>query len=483
MYDALGFHADVRDLLVAQVGLDSATALSQFTGDDIKELLKQVRKDEAARIATTNASATAAATGGVAPTIISATPIPYIVEKRLVIVVREIRIRKEINRAIDSIYETTLDDLEQYEENWSQKESWEDPTTGAPDANTISKNWVNGFEILDEWISAHVETSNMMPLGFVIRREDPDDSAWDPDNYLSIRDAYNKRTEITDSVNAYAPRPWAGRCIQKLWDILYAIFKDHAAYQHMKSHKKSRNGRLAYFALRDHYLGPNNVNNMAAALEAEYNSLHYNGETRRWTFEKYVNKMVELHNVSEDLKEHGYAGIDETSRVRKLLAGIKTDKLNVIKGQVLASPILSKDFSSTVNLFKDYIAQTNSLQSSSGPNAMIASVSTDKKKGKKGKNKKRDNAQVSQVKIQDRFYTQEEYAKFTKEERKQLHDLRKKRKTSGDSKDTVEARIAALEAHMSTEVNNSNGSPAPAQTSSTSNRSNPALERNAPRRE
>jgi len=127
MYDALGFHADVRDLLVAQVGLDSATALSQFTGDDIKELLKQVRKDEAARIATTNATATAAATGGVAPTIISATPIPYIVEKRLVIVVREIRIRKEINRAIDSIYETTLDDLEQYEENWSQKESWEDP--------------------------------------------------------------------------------------------------------------------------------------------------------------------------------------------------------------------------------------------------------------------------------------------------------------------------------------------------------------------
>ena len=94
MYDALGFHANVRDLLVAQ-GLDTATALSQFTGDDIKELLKQVRKDKAVRVATTNATAAATATGGVAPAIISATPFPFIVEERLVIVVREIRIRKK----------------------------------------------------------------------------------------------------------------------------------------------------------------------------------------------------------------------------------------------------------------------------------------------------------------------------------------------------------------------------------------------------
>jgi hypothetical protein len=35
--------------------------------------------------------------------------------------------------------------------------------------------------------------------------------------------------------------------------------------------------------LRDHYLSPNNVNNMAAELEKEYDYLRYTQETSRWT--------------------------------------------------------------------------------------------------------------------------------------------------------------------------------------------------------
>ncbi|HSN24564.1 MAG TPA: hypothetical protein VLS45_10470 [Methylomicrobium sp.] len=221
-------------------------------------------------------------------------------------------------------------------------------------------------------------------------------------------------------------------------------------------------------------------------MEADLNALHYNGESKKWTFEKYVNRMVELHNVSEDLKAHGYAGMDETSRVRRLLTGIRTDKLNIVKSQVLANPDLSCNFERTVNLFKDYIAQTKSLQSSSGNSASIAGVHADskKKKGTDGKdNKKWDHAQISQVKVQDRYYTKEEYNKLSKEEKKALHEMRKKRK--GDSSvSSVEARIAALETQVaSAKIDDDSSVKSDQQaTPSVSNRNNPALERTAPRR-
>jgi hypothetical protein len=67
----------------------------------------------------------------------------------------------------------------------------------------------------------------------------------------------------------------------------------------MKPYKQSRDGRGAYLALRSRYLGPNNVNLRAAELESQFQGLSYAQETRRWSFKKYVNKHVELHNIQK----------------------------------------------------------------------------------------------------------------------------------------------------------------------------------------
>ena len=64
-------------------------------------------------------------------------------------------------------------------------------------------------------------------------------------------------------------------------------------------------------ALRDHYLGLNNVDNMVSLAEKKLAMTTYTGERRHWTFEKYVTLHKDQHSILEGLTEHGYAGIDE----------------------------------------------------------------------------------------------------------------------------------------------------------------------------
>jgi hypothetical protein len=76
--------------------------------------------------------------------------------------------------------------------------------------------------------------------------------------------------------------------------------------------------------LFDHFLGPKNVGNMASAAETKLTGTLYNGEKKRFTWEIYVRINLEQHSVLNQLKDCDYAGIDDSSKVRHLLKGIKT---------------------------------------------------------------------------------------------------------------------------------------------------------------
>jgi hypothetical protein len=59
------------------------------------------------------------------------------------------------------------------------------------------------------------------------------------------------------------------------------------------------------------------------------------------------------------LKDYGYAGIYDSSKVRHLLKGIKKTELDVCKTQVMASPSLCDDFAAT--FIKQMKAENNQL--------------------------------------------------------------------------------------------------------------------------
>ena len=204
---------------------------------------------------------------------------------------------------------------------------------------------------------------------------------------------------------------------------------------------RSRDGRSAYAALYHTHLGPNNVNNIANAAETRLQNLSYTGEKRRWNFAKYSDAHKEEHNILNGLKQHGYSGIDPSSMVRHLNAGIKTSELDVPKGQIMASAQLCQDFEGAVRTYKDYITQKGL------DNKDVRNISAVHRESTKSKPSK----------IEDRYYSAKEYKTLTPDQRMELKRLRdarghkpnKKAKfaTSKEVKE-MKATIAALKAKL-----------------------------------
>jgi hypothetical protein len=111
---------------------------------------------------------------------------------------------------------------------------------------------------------------------------------------------------------------------RKVWDIISNICGKHSCFVYIKPALRTRNGRDAYMLLFDRFRGPKNVGNMASEAETKLTGTLYNGEKTCFTWETYVITHTEQHSVINGLKDYGYAGIDDSSKVRHLLKGIKT---------------------------------------------------------------------------------------------------------------------------------------------------------------
>ena len=160
--------------------------------------------------------------------------------------------------------------------------------------------------------------------------------------------------------------------------------------------------------LKNHYLGENSVNNMSSRTEAKLKDTSYSGEKRRWNFENYVKTHVNQHVILTGLVEHGYSGIDDRSKVQHLMAGIKTKVLDPVKTQIMASATLRNDFDACVNLYKDFIEQSENL---GVRDAKILSVQIDKNGASRGIGSARGSGTnydkvVPDNSVPDRYYTE-----------------------------------------------------------------------------
>ena len=163
---------------------------------------------------------------------------------------------------------------------------------------------------------------------------------------------------------------------------------------------------MAYHALKNHYLGPNNTNHQANEAEAKLKDSSYHGEKRQWNFKKYVWMHQDQHTILQSLVQHGYAGIDEWSKVRHLLDGIKTNELDTAKGQIWASPTLQNNFDNCVTLFQDFI---NNKRTATTCTSTIALIGT--------KRKRDDGEEVDSepdMLVDDQYYTGKEYTMLSK---------------------------------------------------------------------
>ena len=97
----------------------------------------------------------------------------------------------------------------------------------------------------------------------------------------------------------------------KVWELISYLTQDQDCWSYVRPAQRTRDGRLAFLGLKNHYLGENNVDNMSSRAEAKFKDISYSREKLRWDFEKYVKAHVDQHAILTGIVNHEYHGIDD----------------------------------------------------------------------------------------------------------------------------------------------------------------------------
>ncbi|KAI2507228.1 hypothetical protein MHU86_7185 [Fragilaria crotonensis] len=274
----------------------------------------------------------------------------------------------------------------------------DDPPTINP------KDWPKTMESVHEYLRSYLGEQKI-PLAYVVRKDEAVPIT-DPEGgyYATIQDEMIARA----SHRTFGPDG--------------TIIPDPT---YITNREKDTRRPYGLPGLYKHFLGPNNVDNMALMAEDKLKTTVYNGEQRRWDFEKYINVHKSQHSIMEGLVvEHGYTGgIDPRSKVRYLLDGIKTDKFDSVKTRIMSDAALRNNFDACVTLYQDFIKHTS--KSKTTPTVGISEVRTNA-----GGSKRKSEA------VEDRYYTKAEYDALSADAKRLLATKRLKRGHKPGAKDS-----------------------------------------------
>jgi hypothetical protein len=138
---------------------------------------------------------------------------------------------------------------------------------------------------------------------------------------------------------------------------------------------------------------------------------------------------AEQHAVLNGLTDYGYYGIDNGTKVRKLMAGIKTGALYTVKAAVLASPALRTNYPDVFTLYGDFIKQQKIESASINVSDAYITCHHNVPASATGKYYEAS----YDVVVEDRFYNHAKYRNLSPDQKNELRLKRKHR--GGDDND------------------------------------------------
>jgi hypothetical protein len=175
--------------------------------------------------------------------------------------------RKPIANTINLLLVRSYRDQQRHEVGFKK-------TAEEPDINY--KDWPRTLEKIKDNLASQYGVIGAT-LDYVVRpdiavkpeAEDPADGYETVDKGMMARAPHTGRYFVDDR--------------RKGWDIMSNICGKHSCCVYIKPAFQTRNGRDAYMLLFDHFLGPNNVGNMASDAETKLTGTLYNGEKKSFT--------------------------------------------------------------------------------------------------------------------------------------------------------------------------------------------------------
>jgi hypothetical protein len=413
MLERLGFSASAATYLTGTFGINSLDEIAYLDGiDDVYTTIKGVTNPGGKVMTGTGITAVTSRNNGL--------PVSIRAVSNLKLCVYYLKYMERVQRqpvanAINLVLVRSYRDQQRHEVGFKKT---------AEEAVINDKDWTITLETIREYLASKYGVTGST-LDYVVRpdievkpeAEYPAEGYETVDQEMTSRASHIGRSFVNDS--------------RKVWDIMSNICGKHSCFVFIKPALRTRNGRDAYMLLFDHLLGPNNVGNMASAADTNLTGTLYNGENKRFAWETYVIIHTEQHAVLNALKDYIYYGIDDSSKVRHLLKGIKTTELDVCKTRVMASPSLRDDFSATVELYSTFINQMKAEKPQFNVSEVIFA------RGKAGKKSfgKRNSTGISNVSnslLDDRFFENHEYHALTPDQKNMLKIKRLKRLKRGN---------------------------------------------------
>jgi hypothetical protein len=258
-----------------------------------------------------------------------------------------------------------------------------------------------------------------------------------------------------------------------VWDQVRFTFENTEEWTHIRTFMRKEDGRGAILKLRSVKMGTQFVQNQSGEIERKHRELTWKGDTRGWKFENYATKHQHYFNLLKELD--GYHEPNEGTRVRMLMDGITTDKLDACKNTIYASDSLRQDFDGAVAQFTNFLGGMP-------------------KSGAEKEQRRNASELGSKTKVQHRFYTKEEYSKLSKEDRRTLWELRegstkggsenKGKRTNYDKSFKEQNKIIKKQGRQIAKLmsrhdddEDATAAASSAESEVTSNRTNPALRR------
>ena len=265
----IGFVEAAAQALTDDQGIDSLDEIRILSDDDIANLCKLLRRPGGVVLGAVNAAGNPVPNPGIQVSARAETNLKltafYLRHK-----VRTGRVVAPADVTLASI--RSLRELREFEDTYKSSE----------DVPTINdKDWPKTMETILEYLRSYLGDKKI-PLAYVVRESETVVVGDPKGGYATILDEMIARAPhftMIAGVRTADPAYLVNR--EKVWDIIARITRTQDCWTYVKPAQRTRDGRKAYLALYTHYLGPDNVDNMASQAESKLNSTVYNGEQGR----------------------------------------------------------------------------------------------------------------------------------------------------------------------------------------------------------
>jgi hypothetical protein len=225
--------------------------------------------------------------------------------------------------------------------------------------NLTHERTLEWFDEFREFLDTRIGATSMRPLAYVVRaREAVKPAASDPATgqpgsiYQTYAHEIRERAPIKQFDNTLDRHFAADNAA--VWKILWMKLKKGKYQSYIKPFLAKQDARGAFMALHDQLLDRAAIANYANAAENRLTSLFLDGtKTKNWNFDKYLVQHMEQHLILNKLKDFGYAGIDENSKIHYFMRGITDPAYESVHAVLATSP--KQTFVEVVESFRTYI--------------------------------------------------------------------------------------------------------------------------------